>query len=80
MDPFVILFVANVKILGRELSGLGSASGSFVGTLVVFANVSKGVVSNGVLDVIRVFTVDNKPWNVLVWWIESFGSESITVF
>ena len=46
------------------------ASGSFVGSSVVSADIGEEVASNVVLDSVSVNTVGNEPWNVLVGWHE----------
>jgi len=55
------------------------ASGGFVGTFVVLANVLEEVVSDSILDGISVLTVGNKPWNVMVGWVEGFSLKGVFV-
>ena len=72
------VFVADFHVLGGEFESL-VASGGFVGTFIVLANVSQKIVSSGVLDSVSVDTIGNNIWNVSVWWGKSFNLKGLFV-
>ena len=77
----LFFFVADFHVLGGHLEFLIASTG-FVLSFVVLADVSQKVTTSGVLDLVGVNTVDNKPWNVVVVWSlkSDFVLESVTGF
>ena len=73
------MFVGDFHVFSSELEFLITSLG-FVWTIIVLANVTQKVASNLVLDGVVVLSIDNKPWNKVVWWVELFSLETNFVF